>query len=178
MLAEARRATARAVAENTFAAVAEAFARHQLPDLKPTSRMVYELYLKKLTAALGPRPIAEIKRREIIAVIEDVRETSGKSSALGALAVARRVLNWALARDMPGLEVNPVSGVRAKDLIGETAPRTRTPSDAEVAAIWRAAEDVGASVRANLSLAAVDGSAAARDRRGRNGMNSTSKPGR
>jgi len=87
---------------------------------------------------LGARPIAEIRRREIIELIEGVEARSGKASATGALAVLRKCLNWALGRDLPGYEANPAAAVSAGDLIGTAKARDRLLKDAELAAIWRA----------------------------------------
>jgi hypothetical protein len=86
-LAEEKRlakvAADREAAGNTFAAVAETFARRYLPEMKPSSARSYSAYLQRvLIPALGARPVAEIRRREIIALIEDATSRSGKASAL------------------------------------------------------------------------------------------------
>jgi integrase len=139
---EKRRASevaAREAATNTFGAVADAFVRRYLPEMKPSSARSYGAYLRReLIPALGGRPIAEIRRREIIALIEDVTARSGKASALATLAVLRKCLNWALSRDIPDYEANPAAAINANDVVGKTKARDRLLTDAELVTVWRA----------------------------------------
>jgi integrase len=145
-LAEEKRRAAEAAAReadaNTFGAVAEAFARQYLPRIK--SAKVYESYLRReLIPALGARPIAGIHRRDIIALIEDVEARSGQATALVALSIVRKIFNWALSRDLKGLDSNPAGAIRVGDLFGAPKARARLLSDAELAVIWPAIDAVG-----------------------------------
>ena len=159
-LAETKRRAAEAAAReaetNTFAAVANAFARQYLPRIK--SAKLYEAYLRdKLIPALGTRPVAEIKRREIIGLLERVAAESGNSTAHQTLAVLRKVMNWALSRDLPGYESNPASAVPVGDVLGKKQSRDRLLSDAELAAIWPAIDAVGAPIATVYRLLLLTG---------------------
>jgi integrase len=145
---ERRRATEAATREadaNTFSAVAERFDRLYLSrELAASSVRHYRRYLsRELVPALGTKQITEIKRRDIVAVISGVAERSGKSSAIGALAVLRKMLNWTLNQDIPGFESNPASAINTADVIGRTKARDRLISDVELAAIWHATPSAG-----------------------------------
>jgi len=140
----AREAAEREAAEHTFAAIADSFARSQLPDMRPASRRLYDAYIRReLIPALGARPITEIRRRDVIALVEAIKERSGKAAATGALSVLRRCLNWALGRDIEGFDSNPAGNVSTKDVIGESKARSRSLTDAELRAVWTATAAVG-----------------------------------
>jgi integrase len=141
----AAEAQAREAEASTFKAIAEAFDRQYLSrkELAASSIRLYRAYLaRELVPVLGPKPVADIKRREIIMLIDGVAERSGQSAAIGTLSVLRKCLNWAMSRDL--IEANPASGVKVADVIGTPKARDRLLSDAELTAIWRAIGTVGA----------------------------------
>jgi integrase len=141
---QAAEAAAREAGANTFAAMAEAFTRQYLPRLKPRTARIYEGYInRELIPVLGNRPIAEVRRREVIALIEAIAEKSGRGAALNAFSLLRKLLGWALARDVPGYEANPAASIRAADLLGPSRARDRLLSDAELGAVWRAVDAAG-----------------------------------
>jgi len=140
---QAAEAAMREAAANTFGAVAEAFARQYLPRIK--SAKIYEAYLRReLIPVLGARPVAEIKRREIIALLEATAARSGDATARQTLSVLRKLLNWALGRDLPGYEANPASAIRVADVLGVKKARDRLLKDSELANIWPVIDAVGA----------------------------------
>jgi integrase len=148
-LAEEKRRQAAAEAleaeASTFAKIAERFdQRYISSELAPASVRHYRHYLsRELIPALGTKQITEIKRRDVVAVISGVAARSGKASATGALAVVRKLLNWALNQDIPGFESNPAGAINTADVVGRSRPRDRLLSDAEVAAIWKAIPETG-----------------------------------
>jgi integrase len=139
---KAAEATAREAAANTFGAVAEDFIHEYLPQIR--SARVYEARVRReFIPALGARPIAEIRRREIIALLKGIAERSGPEAARGALAVLSRLLNWAIAHDLPGLEANPTASIKVGEILGKAKARKRLLTDAELGVIWRALGTVG-----------------------------------
>jgi integrase len=83
---------------------------------------------------LGARPIAEIKRSEIVRLLDGIEESSGAAMATATLALVRKVMNWHAMRSDDFL--SPV--VRG---MGRTQPsaqaRDRVLSDDELRKIWR-----------------------------------------
>jgi integrase len=128
-------------AKSTFAAVAAQFARQYLPRIK--SAKLYEGYLRRadVVTALGARPLADIKRKEIIALIDRIVARSGPATARQALSVLRKLFNWALSRDL--VEANPAAGINVADVIGKAEARDRLLSDTELAVIWPAIPAIG-----------------------------------
>jgi integrase len=60
-----------------------------------------------------------------------------------ALSYARKLFNWAIAREMYGLEASPCDRISAKDLIGAKAKRKRVLNDDELRVLWRTATGLG-----------------------------------
>lgn len=90
------------------------------------------------------RAITDITRRDVVEVIEAVADRDAPYAARNLLAWARKMLNWAVARDTYGLEVNPCARVKAADLVGKGEARDRVLEDHELRLIWRAAQRKGA----------------------------------
>jgi integrase len=122
--------------------VIEQFERTHVARLKPASARVYRSHLTRtIIPALGEKHIAEIRRRDIIAVVEDVAERLGRPTAIAATKVLHKCLAWAVARDL--IDANPASGVPVGELIGRLKPRDRLLTDAELRAVWQAIPRVG-----------------------------------
>jgi integrase len=66
---------------------------------------------------------------------DSVRETS---SSWRLLAVARKLFNWVVGRDL--LAASPCDRFKAAELHGPPAARDRVLADDELRAVWRAAE--------------------------------------
>lgn len=111
-----QRAAARLADENTFAAVYQQWFAYRAPSLKDghnTSRsLIPRIFARDVLPLVGNRPVHEIRRYELLAVIERIEKR-------GALSVAEKVRTWlrqmfryALVK-VPGLEYNPASDLDA-----------------------------------------------------------------
>jgi integrase len=104
----------------------------------------------------GKRDIKSITRRDVIELLDDVKDNGteapdkdgkkkhragGPIAANRVLATIRLLFNWALKRDI--VQSTPASLV---DRPGEEASRERTLAGEEIAAVWNAAQDMGAPV--------------------------------
>jgi integrase len=86
----------------------------------------------------GARPIEEIRKRDIIALIDGIADRGAKIMANRTLAHLKRLFRWAAARDI--IEGDPAAHVE------KPAPETRRDRvirDDELATIWRAAGAMG-----------------------------------
>ena len=140
ILVEAKRRAADAAAANTFAAVAARFVDLYVPTIK-SGKLYTDRIRRELIPAFGERPIAELRRRDVIALLEDIAARSGKGAARGTLAVLSKLFNWAVARDI--VESNPAASVKPDDILGKAKARDRLLADQELAAIWNAVDAVG-----------------------------------
>jgi len=82
---------------------------------------------------LGSRPIAEIRRSEIVRLLDVVEEGSGPSMATQTLSLVRKIMNWHATRSDDF--VSPIVRGMARTDRSEQA-RDRILSDGELRKIW------------------------------------------
>jgi integrase len=87
---------------------------------------------------LGNRPIADIRRSEIVRWLDDIEAGAGAPMADRALAVVRKVMNWHAVRsdDFRSPIVRGMTRSKA-------GPRERTLTDDEIRVVWRTTGDAG-----------------------------------
>lgn len=83
---------------------------------------------------LGDRPIEEIRKRDIIDVVDRIADRGAKIMANRTLAHVKRLFSWAVARDI--IESDPAAHVEKP---GRETKRERVLDDAELVTVWRAA---------------------------------------
>jgi integrase len=84
---------------------------------------------------LGSRPIAEIRRSEIVRLLDRIEEVSGPSMATQTLSLVRKIMNWHATRSDDF--VSPIVRGMARTERSEQA-RERILTDDELRAIWKA----------------------------------------
>jgi integrase len=133
-LADRRRAAARA--EDTFQAIAESyFARegNKLRSADERRRTLVRLVYPKL----GHSQIDDIKRSDIVKLLDAIEDSSGPVMADRTLAYVRRLMNWHASRS-DEFRSPFVRGMARTS--GKERARTRILTDDELRAVWRAAE--------------------------------------
>ena len=139
---------------NTFAVVVEDYvAKYQV--LKKDNRTWRET--KRLLLINGAewqeRPVVEITRRDVHDVLDRIVAQGKRYSANRTYAALKTFFRWCVSRDM--IAATPMQGVE-RPFDGEQ-PRDRAWSDAEIAAIWRAADTIGGSAGAALKVLIIMG---------------------
>jgi integrase len=86
-------------------------------------------------------PIAEISRRDVIALIEEIASKGHAATARKAFSIASMFFNWCLARGI--VETSPCAAVKVGTLAGAPTVRQRVLNDAEIRALWQATEGLG-----------------------------------
>jgi integrase len=86
---------------------------------------------------IGARPIADIKRSEIVRLLDKIEQDSGPAMAQAALSIVRRTMSWHAARsdDFRSPIVRGMGRVNAKERV-----RERTLNDDELRRVWKAAD--------------------------------------
>ncbi len=87
---------------------------------------------------LNNRPLDEIKRADIVRVLDDIAAGGAPFRANRALAAIRKLFNWCVDRGT--LEVNPVAGLKPPT---KEVSRDRVLSDDELLACWTSADAEG-----------------------------------
>lgn len=89
------------------------------------------------------RPIAEISRRDVVELIERVVDCGHRYQARKLLAYVRKLFNWAIARDIYGIEASPCDRIKPRELIGRLESRKRVLNDDELRLVWHASLRLG-----------------------------------
>ncbi len=135
--------------ETTFQAVADDFIKlavvgNDRETPKQRKGLVVERDLQReFVTRYGKRPITSITQHDIIRVLDEVVDRGAMYQAHNLLAYVRRMFNWAIARGTYGIDRSPCDRMRPADVIGKKAPRSRTLTDEEMTAFWRASRRVG-----------------------------------
>lgn len=130
-----RRKTATAGAD-TLRSIAEEYIRREGKGLRSASER-QAILNRHVFGKLGSRPVGEIKRSDIVRLLDKIDDDHGPSAADQALAVIRRVMNWHAARsdDFRSPIVRGMARTKPKE-----RARQRTLTDGELRAVWVAAE--------------------------------------
>ncbi|MGB8901155.1 MAG: site-specific integrase, partial [Methylocella sp.] len=91
----------------------------------------------------GGRPITEINRRDIVYMLEEIADSGRPYAAHKLFNYVSKLFGWAISRSLYGLEVSPCTGIRTSEIIGKKEPRQRVLNDAEIRAVWTAAQGIG-----------------------------------
>ena len=106
------------------------------PGMKPRTHEEYSRHLRKHWKPLHGLAIGSIARTTIAARLREIVKANGPVAADRARSTLSAMFAWAIGEGLA--ETNPVSGTNRAS---ESMSRERVLSDAEVAAIWKAAPD-------------------------------------
>lgn len=113
--------------------------RHVLPNLSPRSVENYDSAFRlHVLPAWGDKPIADIGRRDVNALLFDLEEKGLGVRRNRVLALVRAFLGWAAREEV--IPVNPAASVRPPVV---ERPRQRLLTDEELGVFWRAAGAMG-----------------------------------
>lgn len=107
----------------------DVYAKQHTKDWKGTERVLLKF------STLFSRPIDQIKRTDVVRVLDTIIAGGAPTRANRALAAIKKLMNWCIDRGM--IETSPVA--HQKPPTKETA-RERVLSDAELKTVWRMAE--------------------------------------
>lgn len=128
----------RARAASELMPTVESFATEYIERYaKPNKRSWSEderLLQREVVPEIGLIPLNEVHRRDVIALLDRIRDRGAFILSNRVLAVVRRMFGFAVERGV--LEATPITHVRA---LRET-PRDRVFSDAELQRLWYATE--------------------------------------
>ncbi len=126
-----------APADSVEAAVARFIELHTRRKTRPASQRATESIFRRLVLpAWRGRSIHDIRRRDVIALVEAVAANNGPIMANRSLAAVSKFFNWLVARDE--IASSPASGVERP---GVETQRDRILDDSEIRALWLASGD-------------------------------------
>jgi integrase len=105
-------------------------------ELRPKSLIETTRYLKQAWEPLHALPIDAITRQNVVKVIDDVAENSGKVTADRARIALSAMFAWSIDRGY--CETNPTMNIKAR---AQQTIRERVLSEAELVEVWKACLD-------------------------------------
>jgi integrase len=123
---------------NTFAALADQFLRRPAAAKLRTAAAIEKVVNRHLVPRWGTRIAGEIRRADVIAMLETVGEKSGPYMATKVLALASNIYRFGVTREL--VENNPCHLIAPSDFVGEMPPRQRVLTDSEIALVWQATQ--------------------------------------
>jgi integrase len=130
------RRSAISLAEDTFKSIAEAYFAREGKKLRTTAER--RVTLERLVyPRIGSRPIGDIRRSDIVRLIDQIEDGNGPVMADRTLAYVGRIMNWHASRTDEFR--SPIVRGMARTSSKERA-RTRILNDVELQALWPAAE--------------------------------------
>ena len=127
-------------AADTVEGLSEQFLQlYAKPRTRPRTYQQSQDVLRRLVQpAWRRRTVHEIRRRDVIALIDDIARRNGAQMADKSLAVLGKFYAWLIARDV--VDASPCRGVERPV---RNPPRDRVLDDAEIVALWHACADKG-----------------------------------
>ncbi len=140
--------------EKQAARKAESFAElaHEYIErhAKPNKRSWFKdqsILDRDLLPRFGHRKAAEISRRDILALMDEIVERGAPIAANRTLEIVRKIFNWGISRDI--VEFNPCHGVKKPS---QERQRDRVLADSEIAVFWTGLENAAMSPLTRLAL--------------------------
>lgn len=134
--ARANSAKAKVANESTVNAVLDVFVKRHASQLR-SSGQVERAFDKYVRPCLGHKSIYDLKRRDIVGMLDTIEDKGGPVMADRTLAHIRKAFNWQAARDDDF--VSPIVRGMARTRPKERA-RKRVLADEEIRDIWHALE--------------------------------------
>lgn len=134
----AAKAAARAAAAGTVASLLKLYLRRHASKKRPKGRAGDERQAATVEARWGRRPAREISRRDVVELLEDVRDQRGPIAANRMQAFLHGVFTFGMRRET--VPANPVSGLRR---LHREIPRDRVLTDEELRRVWVACDGLG-----------------------------------
>jgi integrase len=131
-----------AKARLTLGSVSERYLATKADEVKSgtygeSTYVAAERYFKTHWAPLRDRPLDDIKRIDIAAILQELTSKRGRSAAGKARDILSVLYRWAMAEGLT--DSNPV--IATRDPEAGALPRERVLSDAEIKTLWNALDD-------------------------------------
>ena len=120
-----------------FESVAREWLKRDQAD-KRSLKEVTRIVEKELIPEWGQRSIRDIRRHDILVLSDRIADRGATTMARRVMAYVHRLFRWAKSRDL--IESNPATDLPKP---GREVARDRVLNDAELAAVWKAAVEIG-----------------------------------
>ena len=118
-------------AAETFGDLVDEYLERHARVFKRSWRKDESILNKHFLPSLKRRKAKDVRKRDIVKVLDRMAEAGTPILANRALEIVRKLYNWALSRDL--VEINPCHGLAKPS---PEAPRERVLSDDEIKTLW------------------------------------------
>jgi integrase len=143
--------------------VRQVFQRWRETELQPTTRAdgkrtgrkdggtyVHQQFERHVFPAMGDRPIAEVRKADVLALI-DAQKADGKlRTAAVILSDLRQMMAFALDREL--IDSDPLASIKKSRVVGTAVERTRVLAEAEIKTLALAIPAARMSKRSALAI--------------------------
>jgi integrase len=149
---QAQKVQARVMASETFGRYLDVYLEWKKPQVRPNSFREMERYLRKYAKLWHTCPLTTIGQRDAADLIDTITTKHGAASANRAKAAYSPYFTWLVSKGR--VETNPFAYTPKAS---ENGSRERVLSDAELAAIWHAADAGGDQFGTIIKLLMLSG---------------------
>ena len=137
-------------AEQTVANVVERWCQSHVDKLK-SGKAVRGTLERHLIPALGNTKITEVRRRDVIEVLEKIADSKPRQAAL-LLTYCKQLFEWAEDREI--VELNPIASLKAQRVSRAMSPksRARVLTEDEIVRFWNAETPEGMHTATLLAM--------------------------
>lgn len=130
-----------------FAELAEEYLEKYAKPRKRSANEDERILRKDVIPVWGRRKAKDIRRRDVIALLDEIVERGSPIIANRTLAVIRKLYNWAMSRDI--VDATPCAAIQAPS---KENRRDRVLSDSEIKTFWTKLEEAKMSEGSKLAL--------------------------
>jgi integrase len=130
-------------ARNSLKTITELYFTLKASKTMRSHRERLGVFTRYIFEPFGHRPIHEIRRNEIVRMLDEVEAKAGPFAAEHALVALRALFNWHARRDETF--ASPLVTGMSRLTSEQKRGRDRVLSDDEIRAVWRAAEETSIS---------------------------------
>jgi len=140
----------------TFAELSELYLEKWARPRKRSAAEDERVLRREAIPRWGRRKAKDVRRRDVVALLDDIVTRGAPIAANRTLALLRKVFNFGISRSIEGLSENPC---RAVKMPAPEMPRERVLADHEIGTLWRGLETapLGDSVRLALRFILATG---------------------
>lgn len=138
--AEKRATKTNKLSPDTFTAVAALFVERHAKKNNRSWKETERIFKVYVAPVWKDRPLADIRRPDLIHLLDGIEDNNGSVMADAVLAQIRKLFNWALDRGI--IDSTPIARVQRRTKAKERARKRWLKKD-EIKAVWAATDQLG-----------------------------------
>lgn len=117
---------------------------------KDGGEWVKQSFERRVFPKLGNTPAEDVRRAELLAILDDTKADGHRRTANVLLADLRQMFRFAAEREI--VQRNPLEGIKRASIGGKDTERDRKLSDDEIRALWRAVPQARLAKRSAIAI--------------------------